>query len=519
MNTTHLLRSAAATLVFVIVLQTSMRASCAGPPLEPQSSCANVTRDFVRSAAPRNDRYLDFFRACGNLESLELLMGGLAKTNGPRDPLELFAAIDATLNSPTLKNNTEATALLARTVPTIPDSRHRAIFVQMLGRRGASATLIALLQHDPSAAVRTAATEALAQSSAPFDDAILFEVARNDKDAGVRAKAWLALEYLNRLHDRTDRLIALNAQSDGFAIARLFHSWLASGKASSPSAYATQLVELARDGSVNQSIGALAAITAILDADSAPMPLVRHVPLPPAPPAPAAAAHDDASAATRSAPALASPAGDEAPSALRLGASSPAGGPAASQVRRALETQRDRIARRGPESLRSQCRARRSGRPHCIERVRRSLRLRRTCSMRGRAPHPAHHGPPAGPACYRGFHDDFRNARRRLCGSSPSRIHACVHDRGCRSRGSAYHFKAVGGTGRKCGRNRSFMHSRSGRHAPVLQYGFLRAVMAAAPVMARDLRRRCDVDDARRLDNRAAGGFRTATSCYRYRCG
>ena len=74
------------------------------------------------------------------------------------------------------------------------------------------------------------------------------------------------------------------------------------------------------------------------------MPLVRHVPLPPAPPAPAAAAHDDASAATRSAPALASPAGDEAPSALRLGASSPAGGPAASQVRRALETQRDRIA-------------------------------------------------------------------------------------------------------------------------------------------------------------------------------
>src|SRR6266852_3871717 len=115
MNTTHLLRSAA-------------------PPLEPQSSCANVTRDFVRSAAPRNDRYLDFFRACGNLESLELLMGELAKTSGPRDPLELFDAIDATLNSPTLKNNTEATALLARTVPTIPDSRYRTIFVHTLGR-------------------------------------------------------------------------------------------------------------------------------------------------------------------------------------------------------------------------------------------------------------------------------------------------------------------------------------------------------------------------------------------------
>src|SRR5216683_6222461 len=314
MNTTHLLRWTAATLAFVIVLQTSMRASCAGPPLEPQSSCANVTHDFVRSAAPRNDRYLDFFRACGNLESLELLMSGLAKTNGPREPLELFAAIDATLNSATLKNNTAATALLARTVPTIPDWRHRAIFVQMLGRRGPNAALIALLQHDPSAGVRAAATEALAQSSAPFDDAILFAVARNDKDAGVRAKAWLALEYLNRLHDRTDRLLALNAQSDSVAIVRLFHSWLASGKASSPSAYAAQLVELARDGSVNQSIGALAAITAILDADSAPMPLVRHVPMPPAPSAPAASAHDDASAAARSAaarsaPALASPAG------------------------------------------------------------------------------------------------------------------------------------------------------------------------------------------------------------------
>ncbi len=120
------------------------------------------------------------------MESLELLMSGLAKTNGPRDPLELFAAIDATLNSPTLKNNTEATALLARTVPTIPDSRYRTIFVHTLGRRGANATLIALLQHDPSADVRAAATEALAQSSAPFDDTVLFEVARNDKDAGVR---------------------------------------------------------------------------------------------------------------------------------------------------------------------------------------------------------------------------------------------------------------------------------------------------------------------------------------------
>src|SRR5712692_8113297 len=145
MNTTHLLRSTAATLAFVIVLQTSMRVSCAGPPLEPQSSCANVTRDFVRGGTPRNDRYLDFFRACGNLESLELLMSGLAKTNGPRDPLELFAAIDATLNSPTLKNNTEATALLARTVPTIPDSRYRTIFVHTLSRRGANTTLIALL--------------------------------------------------------------------------------------------------------------------------------------------------------------------------------------------------------------------------------------------------------------------------------------------------------------------------------------------------------------------------------------
>src|ERR1700687_82251 len=217
MNTAHLLRATAAALAFIIVLQTSVRVSCAGPPLEPQSSCANVTRDFVRSGAPRNDRYLDFFRACGNLESLELLTSGLAKTNGPRDPLELFAAIDATLNSPTLKNNTEATALLARAVPTIPDSRHRAIFAQMLGRRGANAALIALLQHDPSAGVRAAATEALAQSSAPFDDAILFEVARNDKDGGVRAKAWLALEYLHRLHDRTDRLIALNAQRDGIA--------------------------------------------------------------------------------------------------------------------------------------------------------------------------------------------------------------------------------------------------------------------------------------------------------------
>src|SRR6266851_2571398 len=153
MNTTHLLRSTAATL-------------------ESQSSCTNVTRDFVRGNSPGNDRYLDFFRGCGSMESLELLMSGLAKTNGPRDPLELFAAIDATLNSPTLKNNSEATALLARTVPTIPDSRYRAIFVHTLGRRGANAALIALLQHGPSAAVRTAATEALAQSSAPFDDAI-----------------------------------------------------------------------------------------------------------------------------------------------------------------------------------------------------------------------------------------------------------------------------------------------------------------------------------------------------------
>ncbi len=111
-----------------MVLQTSVRVSCAGPPLESQSSCTNVTRDFVRGNAPGNDRYLDFFRGCGSMESLELLMSGLAKTNGPRDPLELFAAIDATLNSPTLKNNSEATALLARTVPTIPDSRYRAIF-------------------------------------------------------------------------------------------------------------------------------------------------------------------------------------------------------------------------------------------------------------------------------------------------------------------------------------------------------------------------------------------------------
>jgi hypothetical protein len=120
MNTAHLLRATAAALAFVIVVQTSVRVSCAGPPLEPQSSCANVTRDFVRSGAPRNDRYLDFFRACGNLESLELLIGGLAKTNGPRDPLELFAAVDATLNSPALKNDTEATALIARTVRLFP---------------------------------------------------------------------------------------------------------------------------------------------------------------------------------------------------------------------------------------------------------------------------------------------------------------------------------------------------------------------------------------------------------------
>ena len=149
MNTTHLLRSAAATLAFVIVLQTSVCVSYAEPPLEPQSSCTNVTRDFVRGNAPGNDRYLDFFRGCGSMESLELLMSGLAKTNGPRDPLELFAAIDATMNSPILK--------------TTP-------------RR----------QHCSPVPFQLFPTRAIAQSSAPFDDTVLFEVARNDKDAGVR---------------------------------------------------------------------------------------------------------------------------------------------------------------------------------------------------------------------------------------------------------------------------------------------------------------------------------------------
>jgi HEAT repeat protein len=364
-NAAHLLRATAATLAFVIVL--SVRVWCAGPPLEPQSSCANVTRDFVRSDAPRNDRYLDFFRACGNMESLELLMSGLAKTNGPRDPLELFAAIDATLNSPTLRNNTEATALLARTVPTIPDARLRAIFAQMLGRRGANAALLALLQHDPSAGVRAAATEALAQSSTPFDDAILFEVARNDKDAGVRAKAWLALEHLNRLHDRTDRLIALNAQRDGDAIVRLFDAWLASGKASSPSAYATQLVELARNGSVNQAIGALAAITAILDADSAAMPLVRQVPMPPAPKAPAASAPDAA--------------------------------PAASQVRRALETQRDRIAGAALKRFAQSAALDEAAARIALSALAAAYGCERA-QCAAAPPHPARHGPPAVPARY-----------------------------------------------------------------------------------------------------------------------
>jgi hypothetical protein len=268
----------AAILCAAMLMSVRCGFSAEDAPAFPESSCARVAQEFVGSGARGGNRYLDFFRSCGDIPALGELLGGLVKPHQRRSPPEIIAAIGAMLNSSILINNSEATAMLARTIPQIPDPDNRVALAYAIATRGATAQLLPLLQHDPSPEVRMAAIQLLAQSAAPpFDDRALFVAARSDTNADVRAQAWLALLHLKRLRTAAELHDALNVQRDTGGIVRVFDAWFAVVRPSAPDACAARLVTLAENGSANEAIGALAAITEIL-ATNVALP-ARHGPI------------------------------------------------------------------------------------------------------------------------------------------------------------------------------------------------------------------------------------------------
>jgi len=257
-------------LLVAAVVGSRGRALCADEPSQaPPSPCARVAREFARVSAPGSRRYFDFFRACGDLPTLAELIDALTLPHRGREPIELAAAVAATLNSATLAHNPEATAMLARAIPAMPDPRDRAMLAHSLAAHGATVPLTGLLEHDPSAEVRAVAAQSLGECAAPFDPAGLFAAARSDPAAGVRAESWLALTRHKLVKAPADLLAALNAQRDTAAIVQIFDAWMTAVRPLSPSAYASRLLELTQSGTVNEAVGALNVIPSLLSAGQA----------------------------------------------------------------------------------------------------------------------------------------------------------------------------------------------------------------------------------------------------------
>jgi hypothetical protein len=225
-----------------------------------------VAREFVRVSAPGSRRYFDFFRTCGDLPTLAELIDALARPHRGRQPLELAAAVGATLNSAALGHSAEATAMLARAIPAMPDPRDRAMLAHTLAARGATAALSGLVGHDPSPEVRAVAAQSLGECTVPFDPAGLTAAARSDPVAGVRAEAWLALMRHKLVKAPADLLAALNVQHDAAAIVEVFDAWMTAARPPSLNAYASRLIELAQSGTINEAVGALNAIAGYLTA-------------------------------------------------------------------------------------------------------------------------------------------------------------------------------------------------------------------------------------------------------------
>jgi len=260
-------------LAAAIVITLARAGFCTGQPLEPSpSSCARVAREFVSISAPGSRRYFDFFRTCGDLPTLAVLLDALTRPHHEREPLELAAAAGATLNSAALAHSTEAAAMLARAIPAMPDPRDRAMLAHTLAAHEASAPLIGMLRHDPSPEVRAVAAQSLGEYAGPLDSDPLFAAARTDPDAGVRASAWLALMRRKQVQAPSDLLAALNAQRNGAAIVQVFDVWNAAVHPLSVSAYASRLVTLAQSGTANEAVGALNAIAAFLTTGEAGAP-------------------------------------------------------------------------------------------------------------------------------------------------------------------------------------------------------------------------------------------------------
>jgi len=261
-------------------------ASPANARIRDEAACGSLAArlaQFLSKGEPANGNPL--FAAlsrCADRRELAALLDALARPTVARRPAEIAAAIESALRSPNLAGDQPA-QLIAERLRTVRDPDARVALAYLLGWRNAAQALNRTLRDDSAAEVRAAAAVALRNCQTPPDFTILWQAARTDPDAEVRAAAYQTLDRFGQLHTAAELLAASRAQTQAASAGRFLSRWLRAEDAPAQQT-ADTLTRLAEQ---TGSIQASSALAAILDQmPAAEMPVVKVLrPSPPLPPA------------------------------------------------------------------------------------------------------------------------------------------------------------------------------------------------------------------------------------------